>query len=57
MSDSKVDDPGERPHGHRDRGRTDEGPHKDDGDSSERTQGPDPVNPEGNDTAPAAKGR
>ena len=57
MSESKVEEPKERPHGHRDRGRTDEGPHKDDGDSSKRTQGPDSANPEGDETVPYPKGR
>ena len=57
MSESKVEKPKERPHGHRDRGMTDEGPHKDDGDSSKRTQGPDSANPEGDETVSYPKGR
>ena len=56
MSESKVEKPKERPHGHRDRGKTDEGPHKDDADSSKRTEGPDSAS-EGDETAPYPKGR
>ena len=57
MSESKSETPRERPHGHRDCGRIDEGPHKDDDDSSTRTQGPDPANPEGGETVAYPKGR
>ena len=57
MSESKDEKPKERPHGHRDRGRTDEGPHKDDVDSSKRTDGPDSANVEGDETIPYPKGR
>ena len=57
MSKSKVEKPKERPHGHRDRGRTDEVPHKDDVDSSKRTHGPDSANLEEDKTGPYPKGR
>ena len=57
MSEPKDDKPSERPHGHRDRGEIEEGSHKDDADSSKRTQGPDALNPEGDDTDSYPKGR
>lgn len=56
MSESKGEKPKERPHGHRDRGRTDEGPHKDDVESSKRTQSPDSTDPE-EETGSYPKGR
>ena len=57
MSESKDEKLKERPHGHRDRGRTDEGPHKDDAGSSERTQGPDSASVEADETIQYPKGR
>ena len=57
MSESKVEKPKERPHGRRDRGKTDEGPHKDHFDSSKRTQSPDSADLEGDETASYPKGR
>lgn len=57
MSESKDEQPRERPHGHRDRGRIDESPRKEKVDSATRTQGPDPANPEGDETVAYPKGR
>lgn len=57
MSKTKVEEPKERPHGHRDRGKANEGPHKDDVDSSNQTHGPESANPEEDETVPYPKGR
>ena len=57
MSEPKDENPKERPHGHRDRGGTDEGPHKDDVDSSKRTHGPDSADIDGDETVSYPKGR
>ena len=56
MKEYNDDNFKERPHGHRDRGKTDEGPHKDDLDSSKRTQDPD-ADLEGDEMVPYPKGR
>ena len=57
MSESKDETRKERPHGHRDRGRADEGPHKHDLDSTKRTQAPDSANLETDEAIPYPKGR
>ena len=57
MTEQKQGKPKERPHGHRDRGRTDEGPHKDDAESLKRTQDPDSSAVDDRDTTPYPKGR
>ena len=57
MSETEDEKTKERPHGHRDRGKTGEGPHKDDVDSSERRDGPDSANVDGDENLPYPKGR
>ena len=57
MNKSNDEKPKERPHGHRDRGKTDEGPHKDDAAASARRDLPDSGDPEGDNATSYPKGR
>lgn len=57
MSKSNDEKPKERPHGHRDRGKTDEGPHKNHIDSSTRDDAPESGNPEEDGATSYPKGR